>query len=123
MTGADARGRARGGRPRRSSRATSCSSAPAATRSTPQPDYMARGPGVTAEATHWLYEQGVRVMGIDAWGWDAPLHLQAAGGVARDEPGDLLGRAPGRPALLPDRAAVQPRRAAADAASRSPASR
>ena len=33
-------------------------------------DYMARGPGVTAEATRWLYEQGVRVMGIDAWGWD-----------------------------------------------------
>ena len=29
------------------------------------------------QATRWLYEQGVRVMGIDAWGWDAPLHLQA----------------------------------------------
>jgi len=42
-----------------------------------QPDYMARGPGVTAEATRWLYELGVRVMGIDAWGWDEPLHLQA----------------------------------------------
>ena len=25
----------------------------------------------------WLYEQGVRVMGIDAWGWDAPLYMQA----------------------------------------------
>src|SRR5437763_8857916 len=37
-----------------------------------EPDYMIRGPGVTAEATHWLYERGVRVMGIDAWGWDAP---------------------------------------------------
>ena len=47
-----------------------------------EPDYMARGPGVTAEATRWLYEQGVRVMGIDAWGWDAPLHLQAAGGAS-----------------------------------------
>ncbi len=42
-----------------------------------RPDYMARGPGVSAEATAWLHEQGVRVMGIDAWGWDAPLHLQA----------------------------------------------
>ena len=52
-----------------------------------QPDYMARGPGVTFEATRWLYEQGVRVMGIDAWGWDAPLHLQAQEAVARDEPG------------------------------------
>src|SRR3954454_4435101 len=26
------------------------------------PDYIARGPGVTAEATRWLYERGVRVM-------------------------------------------------------------
>ncbi len=40
-------------------------------------DYMARGCGVTREATHWLWDRGVRVMGIDAWGWDAPLHLQA----------------------------------------------
>jgi kynurenine formamidase len=52
-----------------------------------QPDYIARGPGVTAEATRWLFEQGVRVMGIDAWGWDAPLHLQAQEAVERDEPG------------------------------------
>jgi len=41
------------------------------------PDYMIKGPGVTAQATRWLFERGVRVMGIDAWGWDAPLHLQA----------------------------------------------
>ena len=40
-------------------------------------DYVGRGPGVSAEATVWLYEQGVRVMGIDAWGWDAPLFMQA----------------------------------------------
>ena len=40
-------------------------------------DYMARGPGVSAAATHWLHDRGVRVMGIDAWGWDRPLHLQA----------------------------------------------
>ena len=40
-------------------------------------DYIARGPGVSAEATRWLFEQGARVMGIDAWSWDAPLHLQA----------------------------------------------
>jgi kynurenine formamidase len=52
-----------------------------------QPDYMARGPGVTFGATKWLYEHGVRVMGIDAWGWDAPLHMQAQEAVARDEPG------------------------------------
>ena len=35
-------------------------------------DYMHHGPGVTPEATRWLWDKGVRVMGIDAWGWDAP---------------------------------------------------
>lgn len=50
-------------------------------------DYVARGPGVTAAATRWLYERGARVMGIDAWGWDAPLHLQAEEAKRRDEPG------------------------------------
>lgn len=52
-----------------------------------QADYMARGPGVTAEATHWLFDRGVRVMGIDAWGWDAPLHMQAAEAIERDAGG------------------------------------
>ena len=52
-----------------------------------QPDYIARGPGVSAEATRWLYEQGVRVMGIDAWGWDAPLHMQAEQAKEAGEPG------------------------------------
>jgi kynurenine formamidase len=52
-----------------------------------QPDYIARGPGVSAEATRWLYEQGVRVMGIDAWGWDAPLHLQAEEAKREGKPG------------------------------------
>ncbi len=52
-----------------------------------QPDYIARGPGVTAGATHWLFERGVRVMGIDAWGWDRPLHLQAQDALERREPG------------------------------------
>jgi len=42
-----------------------------------QPDYISRGPGVSAEATRWLFDRGVRVMGIDAWGWDRPLQLQA----------------------------------------------
>jgi kynurenine formamidase len=51
------------------------------------PDYMIRGPGVTAEATHWLFERGVRVMGIDAWGWDAPLHMQAQEARKLDEAG------------------------------------
>jgi kynurenine formamidase len=50
-------------------------------------DYIARGPGVSAAATVWLHERGVRVMGIDAWGWDRPLHLQAADALERNEPG------------------------------------
>jgi kynurenine formamidase len=52
-----------------------------------QPDYAFRGPGVTAEATHWLYERGVRVMGIDAWGWDQPLNMQAREAITRQEQG------------------------------------
>ena len=51
------------------------------------PDYIARGCGVTAGATRWLFERGVRVMGIDAWGWDEPLHLQAERARDRDEAG------------------------------------
>jgi kynurenine formamidase len=51
------------------------------------PDYMWRGPGVSVEATRWLFDQGVRVMGIDAWGWDAPLDGQARQALERDEAG------------------------------------
>jgi kynurenine formamidase len=49
--------------------------------------YLALGPRVTAAATRWLWDSGVRVMGIDAWGWDGPLHLQAQDALERDEPG------------------------------------
>src|SRR3954452_3996634 len=52
-----------------------------------EPGYMALGPAVTAEATLWLYERGVRVMGIETWGWDGPRHLQAQEALERDEPG------------------------------------
>jgi kynurenine formamidase len=50
-------------------------------------DYPALGCRVTADATRWLWQRGVRVMGIDAWSWDRPLHLQAAEALKRDEPG------------------------------------
>jgi len=50
-------------------------------------DYMDRGPGVSASATRWLHEQGVRVMGIDAWGWDRPLRMQAEDAVREQRPG------------------------------------
>ncbi len=40
-------------------------------------EYFSRGPGVSAAATRWLIDRGVKLMGIDAWGWDAPLATQA----------------------------------------------
>lgn len=40
-------------------------------------EYFSRGPGVSAEATRHLIDCGVKLMGIDAWGWDAPLGRQA----------------------------------------------
>ncbi len=52
-----------------------------------QPDYIFKGCGVTAAATRWLFEQGVRVMGIDAWGWDKPLNLQAQEALEKNEKG------------------------------------
>ena len=39
-------------------------------------EYFSRGPGVSAEATRWLIDQGVRLTGIDAWGWDSPPAAQ-----------------------------------------------
>ncbi len=32
-------------------------------------------PGMSKEATLWLIEHGVKVMGIDAWGWDRALDV------------------------------------------------
>lgn len=36
-------------------------------------DYMTAGIGMGREATLYLTQRGVRVTGIDAWGWDAPF--------------------------------------------------
>ncbi|ELR73758.1 Putative cyclase [Fulvivirga imtechensis AK7] len=36
-------------------------------------DFPNKGTGMSAEATEWLIDQGVKVMGIDQWGWDLPL--------------------------------------------------
>lgn len=39
-------------------------------------DFPDKGTGMSAEATEWLIDQGIKVMGIDSWGWDLPLkHL------------------------------------------------
>jgi kynurenine formamidase len=39
-------------------------------------DYWLKGTGMSPEATEWLIDQGVKVMGIDQWGWDTPLKNQ-----------------------------------------------
>ncbi|AXG67925.1 kynurenine formamidase [Kordia sp. SMS9] len=36
-------------------------------------DFHKIGTGMSAEATEWLIDQGIKVMGIDSWGWDLPL--------------------------------------------------
>lgn len=40
-------------------------------------EYFSTGPGVSAGATRWILDQGVKVTGIDSWGWDSPLAKQA----------------------------------------------
>ena len=40
-------------------------------------EYLLAGAGMSAAATHWLIDRGIRVMGTDAWSWDLPLALQA----------------------------------------------
>jgi kynurenine formamidase len=42
------------------------------------PNYDFMHPGVRREATSWLIDQGVKVMGIDAWGWDRPFDVMVA---------------------------------------------
>ena len=36
-------------------------------------EFFQKGTGMSAEATEWLIKQGIKVMGIDQWGWDLPL--------------------------------------------------
>lgn len=35
--------------------------------------FFTHGTGMSAAATEWLIDQGIKVMGIDQWGWDLPL--------------------------------------------------
>lgn len=37
--------------------------------------YFTHGVGMSAEATRWILDQGVKVTGIDAWSWDGPLKI------------------------------------------------
>ena len=38
-------------------------------------DYPNLHPGITKEATRFLIDSGIKVMGIDAWGWDRPFSI------------------------------------------------
>lgn len=40
-------------------------------------DFVDKGTGMSREATEWLIDQGIKVMGIDQWGWDLPLRYLA----------------------------------------------
>jgi kynurenine formamidase len=43
-----------------------------------EPGYEEMHPGMTREATLWLLNQGVKVTGTDAWGWDRPFEVMVA---------------------------------------------
>jgi kynurenine formamidase len=41
------------------------------------PQYLVKGAGMDRESTLYLVDQGVKVVGIDAWSWDRPLPFLA----------------------------------------------
>ncbi len=53
-----------------------------------QPDYDSAAPGMSREATLWLINQGVRVMGIDSFTFDRPFNVMKDAFFA-GEPGAL----------------------------------
>lgn len=55
-----------------------------------EPGCDGMNPGVTAEATAWLGNQGIRVVGIDAGIWDRPVALQLADLKAGRETGRYM---------------------------------
>ena len=50
-------------------------------------DFVKIHVGASAEATHWLIDQGIKVMGTDGWGWDIPLHIQTEDYFSNSRPG------------------------------------
>lgn len=60
-------------------------------------EMVKRGIGMSAEATEWLIDQGITIMGIDQWGWDLPLFYMAKEAKRRRDDtffwqGHLVGR-------------------------------
>jgi kynurenine formamidase len=59
--------------------------------------FFERGTGMSRAATEWLIDQGVKVMGIDQWGWDLPLPYMVQEAKRTNNPalfweGHLVGR-------------------------------
>ncbi len=42
-----------------------------------KPEYLVSGCGMSRDATLWLIDKGIHVVGTDAWSWDVPLPLTA----------------------------------------------
>ncbi|KYF95838.1 hypothetical protein BE20_44105 [Sorangium cellulosum] len=51
--------------------------------------YFTRFRGVTREATEWIVQQGVRVIGVDSFGFDAPFARMLRSYMKSRDPGDL----------------------------------
>jgi len=49
-------------------------------------EYFHAGAGMSAAATRWLIEAGIKVMGIDAWGWDQPFWAMRERFLAMKDP-------------------------------------
>lgn len=61
-----------------------------------QPEYLKEQPGMSREATEYILDQGVKVIGIDAYGFDRSFGVQAQdyrdGKVKELFPGHMVGR-------------------------------
>ncbi|MGB9846011.1 MAG: cyclase family protein [Desulfotomaculales bacterium] len=53
------------------------------------PEYLAEQPGMSREATEYLLDQGIKVIGIDCWGFDRPFAVMAEE-VKKGNPGALF---------------------------------
>lgn len=55
-------------------------------------EFVDKGTGMSKAATEWLIDQGIKVMGIDQWGWDLPLRYLVKEAKRTDNP-DLFWQA------------------------------
>lgn len=48
-------------------------------------EYPHKGTGMSAEATKFIIEKGVKIMGIDQWGFDLPLKFQTQKAISQND--------------------------------------